>query len=56
MAGKSDRNMNLREPAGDPGLFNEFRDICQMENISVSEAVRQMMKNAIGAFKNPSKT
>ena len=46
--------LNIREPNNEAGMFQEFRDVCQMEGIDVSKAIRIMMKNAIINFKNPS--
>ena len=48
----NNRMIIMREPLHEDGLFQRFRDICQIEDISVSLALREMMKGAIGKSEN----
>ena len=45
----------LREHKDNPGLFQNFKDICQLEGVTYSDAIRFMMKNAVKKFKDQQK-
>ena len=42
--------INLREHKKNKGLFLKFRDVCQLEGVTMSVAIRFMMKNAVDKF------